>query len=135
MGKELAVIDATGYALTSFNAADLQSLRIENIADLTDYTPNLEINTAFAAFTEALAIFIEALAAFIGALAAFITAAAGIVKSASTELKVLSKIWCGRGTRVLDIKNSFEDHHHQLSLFLVMEPEQSTDHHSHHLIF
>ncbi len=32
-----------------FSAADLKALRIENIADLADYTPNLEINTAFAA--------------------------------------------------------------------------------------
>ncbi len=34
---------------TSFTAGDLQALRIENIADLADYTPNLQINTAFAA--------------------------------------------------------------------------------------
>jgi outer membrane receptor protein involved in Fe transport len=34
---------------TSFSAGDLQALRIEDISDLADYTPNLEINTAFAA--------------------------------------------------------------------------------------
>ncbi len=34
---------------TSFTAGDLQALRIEDIADLAAYTPNLEINTAFAA--------------------------------------------------------------------------------------
>jgi outer membrane receptor protein involved in Fe transport len=34
---------------TTFSASDIQELRIQNIADLSDYTPNLEINTAFAA--------------------------------------------------------------------------------------
>jgi outer membrane receptor protein involved in Fe transport len=34
---------------TTFSAAELKSLRVQNIADLADYTPNLEINTAFAA--------------------------------------------------------------------------------------
>jgi len=34
---------------TSFSAGELQALRIEDISDLADYTPNLEINTAFAA--------------------------------------------------------------------------------------
>jgi hypothetical protein len=36
-------------SITSFNAAEIKSLRIQNIADLAEYTPNLEINTAFAA--------------------------------------------------------------------------------------
>jgi|GEM_PF-1201450 len=30
---------------TSFSAAEIKSLRIQNIADLSEYTPNLEINT------------------------------------------------------------------------------------------
>jgi len=34
---------------TSFSAAELKSLRIQNIADLAEYTPNLEINTRSAA--------------------------------------------------------------------------------------
>ena len=36
-------------SITSFNAAEIKSLRIQNIQDLAEYTPNLEINTAFAA--------------------------------------------------------------------------------------
>jgi len=36
-------------SVTSFSAAQIKSLRIQNIADLAAYTPNLEINTAFAA--------------------------------------------------------------------------------------
>jgi len=36
-------------AVTQFNAADIQSLRIKDVADLAQYTPNLEINTAFSA--------------------------------------------------------------------------------------
>ena len=36
-------------AATEFSGADLQNLRIQNVADLAAYTPNLEINTAFAA--------------------------------------------------------------------------------------
>ena len=34
---------------TSFSAAEIKSLRIQNIADLAEYTPNLEINTRSAA--------------------------------------------------------------------------------------
>jgi outer membrane receptor protein involved in Fe transport len=34
---------------TSFGAAEIKSLRIQNIADLAEYTPNLEINTRSAA--------------------------------------------------------------------------------------
>ena len=34
---------------TSFSAAEIKSLRIQNIADLADFTPNLEINTRSAA--------------------------------------------------------------------------------------
>ena len=34
---------------TSFSAAEIKSLRIQNIADLVDFTPNLEINTRSAA--------------------------------------------------------------------------------------
>ena len=41
--KELPV------SVTTFSAAQVKSLRIQNIADLAAYTPNLEINTAFAA--------------------------------------------------------------------------------------
>jgi iron complex outermembrane receptor protein len=36
-------------SMTSFGASDIKSLRIQNIADLADYTPNLEINTRSAA--------------------------------------------------------------------------------------
>ena len=34
---------------TSFSAAEIKALRIQNIADLAEYTPNLEINTRSAA--------------------------------------------------------------------------------------
>jgi iron complex outermembrane receptor protein len=34
---------------TTFDSEELKSLRIQNIGDVADYTPNLEINTAFAA--------------------------------------------------------------------------------------
>ena len=36
-------------SVTQFGAADIQAFRIQDIADLSSYTPNLEINTAFAA--------------------------------------------------------------------------------------
>jgi len=36
-------------SMTSFGGAEIKSLRIQNIADLADYTPNLEINTRSAA--------------------------------------------------------------------------------------
>lgn len=36
-------------SVTTFSSAQVKSLRIQNIADLAAYTPNLEINTAFAA--------------------------------------------------------------------------------------
>jgi outer membrane receptor protein involved in Fe transport len=36
-------------SVTSFSAAEIKSLRIQNIADLADFTPNLEINTRSAA--------------------------------------------------------------------------------------
>jgi iron complex outermembrane receptor protein len=36
-------------AATTFGGDELKSLRVQNIQDLSDYTPNLEINTAFAA--------------------------------------------------------------------------------------
>ncbi|MDH5308219.1 MAG: TonB-dependent receptor plug domain-containing protein, partial [Myxococcales bacterium] len=36
-------------SVTQFSAADIQDFRIQDISDLSDYTPNLEINTAFAA--------------------------------------------------------------------------------------
>lgn len=36
-------------SVTQFGASDIQNLRIQNVADLSAYTPNLEINTAFAA--------------------------------------------------------------------------------------
>jgi outer membrane receptor protein involved in Fe transport len=36
-------------AVTQFGASDIQNLRIQNVADLAAYTPNLEINTSFAA--------------------------------------------------------------------------------------
>ena len=37
------------YPAAPSTAGDLQALRIEDITDLANYTPNLEINTAFAA--------------------------------------------------------------------------------------
>jgi iron complex outermembrane receptor protein len=36
-------------SVTQFSAADIQDFRIQDISDLSSYTPNLEINTAFAA--------------------------------------------------------------------------------------
>jgi len=36
-------------SVTQFSAADIRDFRIRNISDLSNYTPNLEINTAFAA--------------------------------------------------------------------------------------
>ena len=36
-------------SVTAFGASDIQNLRIQNVADLAAYTPNLEINTSFAA--------------------------------------------------------------------------------------
>jgi outer membrane receptor protein involved in Fe transport len=36
-------------SVTQFGASDIQNLRIQNVADLSAYTPNLEINTSFAA--------------------------------------------------------------------------------------
>jgi outer membrane receptor protein involved in Fe transport len=34
---------------TTFGSSEIQNLRLQNVADLSNYTPNLEINTAFAA--------------------------------------------------------------------------------------
>ncbi len=48
-GEKRSTLQDAPTSSTSFTAGDLQRLRIENIADLADYTPNLEINTAFAA--------------------------------------------------------------------------------------
>jgi outer membrane receptor protein involved in Fe transport len=48
-GERRSTLQDAPTSSTSFTAGDLQALRIENIADLADYTPNLEINTAFAA--------------------------------------------------------------------------------------
>jgi outer membrane receptor protein involved in Fe transport len=55
---DVMVVRATGrddflkdlsVSVTSFSAAEIKALRIQNIADLADYTPNLEINTRSAA--------------------------------------------------------------------------------------
>lgn len=43
------LLQDVSVSVTAFNTAELQALRIRNIADLAGYTPNLEINTAFAA--------------------------------------------------------------------------------------
>ena len=43
------LLQDVSVAVTSFGSAAIKSLRIRNIADVADYTPNLEINTAFAA--------------------------------------------------------------------------------------
>ncbi len=48
-GEKQNTLQDAPTSSTSFTAGDLQALRIEDIADLADYTPNLEINTAFAA--------------------------------------------------------------------------------------
>jgi outer membrane receptor protein involved in Fe transport len=48
-GEKQHTLQDAPTSSTSFSAGDLQALRIEDIADLADYTPNLEINTAFAA--------------------------------------------------------------------------------------
>ena len=48
-GEKRDTLQDAPTSSTSFTAGDLQALRIENIADLSDYTPNLEIHTAFAA--------------------------------------------------------------------------------------
>ncbi|MBW2691324.1 MAG: TonB-dependent receptor [Deltaproteobacteria bacterium] len=48
-GEKQNTLQDAPTSSTSFSASDLQALRIEDIADLADYTPNLEINTAFAA--------------------------------------------------------------------------------------
>ena len=48
-GEKQNTLQDAPTSSTSFSAGDLQALRIEDIADLADYTPNLEINTAFAA--------------------------------------------------------------------------------------
>ena len=48
-GEKQNTLQDAQTSSTSFSAGDLQALRIEDIADLADYTPNLEINTAFAA--------------------------------------------------------------------------------------
>jgi outer membrane receptor protein involved in Fe transport len=48
-GEKQNTLQDAPTSSTSFSAGDLQALRIEDISDLADYTPNLEINTAFAA--------------------------------------------------------------------------------------
>jgi len=48
-GEKQNTLQDAPTSSTSFNTGDLQALRIGDIADLSDYTPNLEINTAFAA--------------------------------------------------------------------------------------
>jgi len=48
-GEKTNTLQDAPTSSTSFNTGDLQALRIGDIADLADYTPNLEINTAFAA--------------------------------------------------------------------------------------
>jgi len=48
-GEKQSTLQDIPTSSTTFTAGDLQSLRIQDIADLADYTPNLEINTAFAA--------------------------------------------------------------------------------------
>jgi outer membrane receptor protein involved in Fe transport len=43
------LLQETSVSVTSFNTKELQDLRIQNIADLAEYTPNLDINTRSAA--------------------------------------------------------------------------------------
>jgi iron complex outermembrane receptor protein len=47
-GKQEGLQDVP-ISVTTFSATDIRELRIQDISDLADYTPNLEINTAFAA--------------------------------------------------------------------------------------
>ncbi|MCH7869711.1 MAG: TonB-dependent receptor plug domain-containing protein [Myxococcales bacterium] len=42
-------LKSMSVSVTSFSAAEIKTLRIQNIADLADFTPNLEINTRSAA--------------------------------------------------------------------------------------
>jgi len=48
-GARTAGLKEVPISVTSFGASDIQNLRIQNVADLSAYTPNLEINTSFAA--------------------------------------------------------------------------------------
>ncbi|MBW2578307.1 MAG: TonB-dependent receptor [Deltaproteobacteria bacterium] len=48
-GEKQNSLQGTPVSSTSFSAGDLQALRIQDISDLADFTPNLEINTVFAA--------------------------------------------------------------------------------------
>jgi hypothetical protein len=48
-GTRTSTLKTAPISGTEFNAADLSELRIQNVSDLAQYTPNLEINTAFAA--------------------------------------------------------------------------------------
>ncbi len=48
-GEKQNTLQDAPTSSTSFSMGDLKALRIGDIADLSDYTPNLEINTAFAA--------------------------------------------------------------------------------------
>jgi hypothetical protein len=48
-GEKPSTIHDWPTSSTSFRAGDLKALRIEEIADIAEYTPNLEINTAFEA--------------------------------------------------------------------------------------
>ena len=48
-GEKQNTLQDAPTSSTTFTAVDLQALRIEDIANLADYTPNLEINTSFAA--------------------------------------------------------------------------------------
>jgi hypothetical protein len=49
IGEKQNTLQGAPISSTSFSAGELQALRVEDIADLADYTPNLEINTSFAA--------------------------------------------------------------------------------------
>jgi len=49
IGSRKQSLQQVPISVTSFSAGELRELRIQNIADLSDHTPNLEINTAFAA--------------------------------------------------------------------------------------
>jgi len=48
-GEKQSTLQDAPTSSTSFSASDLKALRIGDISDLADYTPNLEINTSFAA--------------------------------------------------------------------------------------
>ncbi len=48
-GEKQNTLQGAPISSTSFSAGEVQALRIQDISDLADFTPNLQINTVFAA--------------------------------------------------------------------------------------